>query len=133
MSIHSTRIYPVNNQILVRRQPTGEKRSAAGIYAPAAVERQTFQGEVLAVGPGRFVDFYSNPDYQLEPRVLTDHPGRYKDDRTEIQRQLVIAKHAPMPCKVGDVVLTTRTGTELEDDLWLFCDHEILAVIKGGN
>ncbi len=124
-------IKPVNNQVLVRRRaPT---KTAGGLHIPDAARTndQTFEGEVLAVGPGRFTDHYANPDYICEPppEILATNP----DDRSELQRSLVVPKFAPMPCKPGDLVITTRNGTELGDDLWLFCDHEILATVTGGN
>lgn len=125
-------IVPTNNQVLVRRRSRSRKTDG-GLHIPdSAAEVETFEGEVLAVGPGRFVDYYGNPDYKLDPTEFP-HSAAKDDHRTALERKLVVANFAPMPCKVGDVVITTKNGTELEDDLWLFCDHDILAIVTGGN
>lgn len=103
-------IVPVGNQVLIRRRERA-KTSAGGIYLPdkAADDDEHVEGEVLAIGPGRFVEIDKS------------------DKSVELHR------YAPMPCKPGELVIARRGGVYLEDGLYLICDHDILATFTGGN
>lgn len=50
-----TTIRPINNQILVR-QKKAQEVSAGGIFIPTTAQEKSLEGEVLAVGPGKYLD-----------------------------------------------------------------------------
>jgi len=45
---------PLHNQIVIRRKEA-EEMSAGGIYIPPTAKETPYEGEVLAVGPGKFL------------------------------------------------------------------------------
>lgn len=125
-------IYPANNQVLVRRRERA-KTSAGGIYLPDKRDEdqgEALDGEVLAVGPGRFHDYYANVHYSGPGAI--EHAT--KAEQEQLATECVLPRYTPMPCKAGQLVVFSPIGaTELEDGLWLVCDHNILATFEGGN
>lgn len=134
-----SRIYtPVGHQILCKRI-NSEKRTASGLHLPESRQQLAVEGEVLAVGPGDFDGFYANPDWRAAPvptRINTLAGQRWQDvadDRGPHEREMLFARYKPMPCKVGELVITSGHITELEDGLFLVCATDIWATFTGGN
>ena len=80
-----------------------DETTKSGIVLPDTASERPQQGEVRAVGPGRVLDN---------------------------------GKHAELDLKVGDTVLFAKYSTEFkheDDDLLIFSERDILAVIENGT
>ena len=58
------KILPTNDYVVVKRLDDGEV-TKGGIYIPAVAKEKSIRAEVVAVGPGKFLD----NGQRLEPRV----------------------------------------------------------------
>lgn len=100
---------PLADHVLVRRRD--KKISAGGLHLPDRRDKddhEPIEAEVLAVGPGRFVDFKTTT-----PPMLHDQ-----------------ARVQPMPVEPGQVVLVRRySGFSLEDELIMVSIDEIVAIV----
>jgi chaperonin GroES len=94
---------PLGDRVVVSPKDRDEKTKSGIVLPDTASERQQ-QGEVRAVGPGRILDS---------------------------------GQRAELDLKVGDTVLFAKySGTEFkheDDDLLIFSERDILAVIENGS
>jgi chaperonin GroES len=99
-------IKPLGNRVLVQRAKADEK-SAGGIIIPDNAKERPVRGEVLAVGPGSFIE----------------KPGGVNG-----------VGHRPLDVKPGDVVLFGKyAGTEIGDpaeNQVILTEDDILAIVE---
>ena len=62
------KLRPLHNQVIIRRNQSEEKIAGGLLFAPQSFMEKSFEGEVLAVGPGK----YSNAGVLVE---MTVKPG----------------------------------------------------------
>jgi len=94
---------PLGDRVVVTPKDRDET-TKSGIVLPDTASERPQQGEVRAVGPGRVLDS---------------------------------GKRAELDLRVGDIVLFAQySGTEFkheDDDLLIFSERDILAVIENGS
>ncbi len=94
---------PLGDRVVVSPKDRDEK-TKSGIVLPDTASERPQQGEVRAVGPGRVLDS---------------------------------GKRVALDLKIGDTVLFAKySGTEFkheDDDLLIFSERDILAVIENGG
>lgn len=75
-------IKPLADRILVKPAPAEEK-TASGIIIPDTVQERPLQGEVVAVGPGRYTDggTFIKTELKVGDKVLY---GRYSINEIKI-------------------------------------------------
>lgn len=99
----NVKIRPLNDKIVVRVQEAKEK-SEGGIYFPDTAREKPRQGEIVAVGPGRWSE-------------NTGSCGRL-----------------PMMVKVGDVVVFTQwSGSEVKelgDGFLIMTESDVLGIVE---
>jgi len=50
------KVRPLHNQVIIRQNKADEKIAGGLLYAPQSSQEKPFEGEVLAVGPGKTLD-----------------------------------------------------------------------------
>lgn len=75
------------------------------------------------------------PTTKLPPTVavLGGRQLAAEDHRTSQEKEMLVARFKPMPCKVGDLIVTSGHISELEDGLFLVCATDVWATFVGGN
>lgn len=99
----SATLRPLSDRVLIERVKRAE-RSTGGIYIPETASEvdQSWQGVVLAVGPGK-----TNPDGQrIEPRVKTGDGvvvGKYQGTEVTIDgTELVVVRETDIQGVIED-------------------------------
>lgn len=92
----------LQDKILVRRAPAA-KQTPGGLDIPDEFQEKQSEGEVLRVGPGRYLE-----------------SGHFLRPRVEVGQRVLFGKYAGSDVKIGDEVLT------------LLREDEILGVQDGG-
>jgi chaperonin GroES len=96
----STKIQPLGDRVLVQVD-RAEDKSKGGIIIPDAAKERPTRGKVLDVGPGRWVDTYSNGGQ----------------------------KNQPIAVKPNDVILfNLYAGQKVGEDLLLLHESDLLAI-----
>ena len=94
-------ITPLHDRVVVRRVPE-EQRTASGIYLPDVAKEKPYEGEVIAVGPGKRSDFDGERiplDVKEGDRVLF---GKYAGNEIKVEGQdYIILKEDDIMAKLG--------------------------------
>lgn len=115
------RIYkPLADHVLVRRK---QKKLAGGLHIPDRAEgdHEPIEAEVLAVGPGRFLDLVDG----IEHREF--QAGSVSGGWDE---KVKVPVYEPMPIAPGQVVLIRKySGFSLEDGLLVVRLDDIAVIV----
>jgi len=99
MATITTRLRPLHDRVLVRRQESTHK-TAAGIVIPDAASEKPDQGEVIAVGPGE---------------IIKD--GKVRPPEVKAGDKVLFGKYAGQAVKIAD------------EDLLIMREEDIIAVL----
>ncbi len=93
------KIRPLYDRILVKRSETGETKKG-GIIIPDTAKEKPQQGEIIAVGPGRFDEGKRVPmDVKVGDKVLY---GKYSGTEVTIDNeQLLILRESDVLAVIG--------------------------------
>ena len=85
MAVH---IRPLHDRLIVKRVEEQEQKSAGGIIIPDSAKEKPQEGEILAVGPGRFEKGIRVPmDVKVGDKVLY---GKYSGSEVVIEGEALL-------------------------------------------
>ncbi len=88
----SKQLRPLGDRVIVRRRP-GEEKTQGGILIPDSSKEKPAEGEVIAVGPGKFLDDGKRREVADVKKGDTVLFGKYAGTETKIgDEELVVLR-----------------------------------------
>ena len=92
---------PLGDRILIRRAEENEQTTSGGIIIPDTAAEKPQEGEVVAVGPGRFLDNGERKPIDVEPGDVVLF-GKYSANEVPIgDEELLILREDDILVKIS--------------------------------